>query len=322
MPLSHRVVVLDHGEKLTEGPPAEVARDERVITAYLGDRYRGRALAPPGRGRGAARGARRPRGLRHRRGRAPGRVARGAGRRGGGPGRGQRRGQDHAAQDHRRAPVARGAARSGSTAAASTTSRRRTASTWASRSCPRAGGSSAASPSPRTCASAPSATATRSAARRCSSASSGSSRCCGSAWTSARARSRGGEGQMLSIARALMSRPRFLMLDEPSLGIMPRIVDSILDVLQMLHRQEGLTVLLVEQNVPAALAAARARLRAPDRPHRGRGHEPDPARQRPGAAGLSRACSAPSGPLRPSETPDRIERHRSRARDGGRGVRG
>ena len=46
MPLSHRVVVLDHGEKLTEGPPAEVARDERVITAYLGDRYRGEAIGP------------------------------------------------------------------------------------------------------------------------------------------------------------------------------------------------------------------------------------------------------------------------------------
>ena len=61
---------------------------------------------------------------------------------------------------------------------------------------------------------------------------------------------------MLSIARALMSRPRFLMLDEPSLGIMPKIVDSILDVLQTLHRQEGLTVLLVEQNVGRALAVA------------------------------------------------------------------
>jgi branched-chain amino acid transport system ATP-binding protein len=66
----------------------------------------------------------------------------------------------------------------------------------------------------------------------------------------------GGEGQMLSIGRALMSRPRFLMLDEPSLGIMPRVVDAIMDVLQRLHREEGLTTLLVEQNVPAALAVA------------------------------------------------------------------
>jgi branched-chain amino acid transport system ATP-binding protein len=66
----------------------------------------------------------------------------------------------------------------------------------------------------------------------------------------------GGEGQMLSIGRALMSRPRFLMLDEPSLGIMPRTVDLILDVLTRLHREEGLTTFLVEQNVPAALSVA------------------------------------------------------------------
>ena len=43
MPLSHRVVVLDRGEKLTEGRPEDIARDDRVITAYLGDRYRARA---------------------------------------------------------------------------------------------------------------------------------------------------------------------------------------------------------------------------------------------------------------------------------------
>jgi branched-chain amino acid transport system ATP-binding protein len=66
----------------------------------------------------------------------------------------------------------------------------------------------------------------------------------------------GGEGQMLAIARALMSRPSFLMLDEPSLGIMPRLVETIMEVLRRLHRQEGMTILLVEQNVPSALGLA------------------------------------------------------------------
>ena len=66
----------------------------------------------------------------------------------------------------------------------------------------------------------------------------------------------GGEAQMLAIARALMSRPRFLMLDEPSLGIMPRLVDQVMDALRRLHERDGLTMLLVEQNVPAALDVA------------------------------------------------------------------
>ena len=66
----------------------------------------------------------------------------------------------------------------------------------------------------------------------------------------------GGEAQMLAIARALMSRPRFLMLDEPSLGIMPRLVDQVMDALRRLHETEGLTMFLVEQNVPAALDLA------------------------------------------------------------------
>jgi branched-chain amino acid transport system ATP-binding protein len=66
----------------------------------------------------------------------------------------------------------------------------------------------------------------------------------------------GGEAQMLAIARALMSRPRFLMLDEPSLGIMPRLVDQVMDSLRQLHESEGLTMFLVEQNVPAALDLA------------------------------------------------------------------
>jgi branched-chain amino acid transport system ATP-binding protein len=66
----------------------------------------------------------------------------------------------------------------------------------------------------------------------------------------------GGQQQMLAISRALMSRPRFLMLDEPSLGIAPIVVDQIFDALRQLHQQEGLTMLLVEQNVPAALSLA------------------------------------------------------------------
>jgi len=65
----------------------------------------------------------------------------------------------------------------------------------------------------------------------------------------------GGEQQMLAIGRALMGRPRLLMLDEPSLGLAPRLVDEVLATLGR-ARDQGLTILLVEQNVAKALALA------------------------------------------------------------------
>ena len=65
----------------------------------------------------------------------------------------------------------------------------------------------------------------------------------------------GGEQQMVAIGRGLMSNPQILMLDEPSLGLMPILVDEVLDTVRRLKR-EGITILLVEQNVREALDLA------------------------------------------------------------------
>lgn len=65
----------------------------------------------------------------------------------------------------------------------------------------------------------------------------------------------GGEQQMLAIARGLMAKPRILMIDEPSLGLAPVVVDAVIDALQQLHRQ-GMTLLIVEQNIRLANALA------------------------------------------------------------------
>ena len=66
----------------------------------------------------------------------------------------------------------------------------------------------------------------------------------------------GGEQQMLAIARGLMSKPKLLLLDEPSMGIMPKLITEIFEMIQRVNKEEGITILLVEQNVQEALELA------------------------------------------------------------------
>jgi branched-chain amino acid transport system ATP-binding protein len=66
----------------------------------------------------------------------------------------------------------------------------------------------------------------------------------------------GGEQQMLAIARALMMRPRLLLLDEPSLGLAPTVLRSIFQIIGKINKEEGVTILLVEQNAKTALRVA------------------------------------------------------------------
>ena len=65
----------------------------------------------------------------------------------------------------------------------------------------------------------------------------------------------GGEQQMLAMARAMMSKPKILLLDEPSMGLSPIFVNEIFDIIKSLH-ETGITILLVEQNAKAALSIA------------------------------------------------------------------
>jgi branched-chain amino acid transport system ATP-binding protein len=66
----------------------------------------------------------------------------------------------------------------------------------------------------------------------------------------------GGEQQMLAIGRGLMSRPKLMLLDEPSLGLAPMLVEEIFEIIRRLNQEEGMTVLLVEQNATMALTIA------------------------------------------------------------------
>lgn len=77
----------------------------------------------------------------------------------------------------------------------------------------------------------------------------------GERWTSLAGNLSGGEQQMLAIGRALMTRPKLIMIDELSLGLMPKVIDQCYHALKQL-RQEGMSILLVEQNTERALAVA------------------------------------------------------------------
>ena len=78
----------------------------------------------------------------------------------------------------------------------------------------------------------------------------------------------GGEQQMTAIGRALMARPKMILLDEPSMGLAPQIVEEIFEIVKDLNRKERVSFLLAEQNTNIALAVRRLRLHPRERPRR------------------------------------------------------
>ena len=97
----------------------------------------------------------------------------------------------------------------------------------------------------------------------------------------------GGEQQMLAVGRALMSRPKLIMMDEPSLGLAPIIVRGIFDIIKEIH-ERGTTILLIEQNANMALQTADNRLRPGDGPYHPHRHRRGAAEKRSRAGRLPR----------------------------------
>ena len=98
----------------------------------------------------------------------------------------------------------------------------------------------------------------------------------------------GGEQQMCAIGRALMSRPKMILLDEPSMGLAPQIVEEIFEIVKSLNESEGVSFLLAEQNTNMALKYADLRLHPGERPRRARRRGQGAARERGRQGILSR----------------------------------